>query len=90
VALSAALSNGRTAARPPARPPTGRRGGAPKQMICVRHGLMVVGPTGGGKSENIRTLKEASAMCCFYTPAQWVIAFCVRPVVGVTFTAGSR
>lgn len=27
-------------------------------MICVRHGLMVVGPTGGGKSSNIVVLKE--------------------------------
>ena len=29
------------------------------EMICVRHGLMVVGPTGGGKSANIKVLKEA-------------------------------
>lgn len=29
------------------------------EMICVRHGLMVVGPTGGGKSCNIAVLKEA-------------------------------
>lgn len=29
------------------------------EMICVRHGLMVVGPTGGGKSKNIAVLKEA-------------------------------
>ena len=29
------------------------------EMICVRHGLMVVGPTGGGKSKNIMCLKEA-------------------------------
>lgn len=29
------------------------------EMICVRHGLMVVGPTGGGKSSNIAVLKEA-------------------------------
>lgn len=29
------------------------------EMICVRHGLMVVGPTGGGKSMNIAVLKEA-------------------------------
>ena len=29
------------------------------EMICVRHGLMVVGPTGGGKSSNIKVLAEA-------------------------------
>lgn len=29
------------------------------EMICVRHGLMVVGPTGGGKSQNIRVLCDA-------------------------------
>ena len=29
------------------------------EMICVRHGLMVVGPTGGGKSSNIRVLCAA-------------------------------
>jgi dynein heavy chain len=29
------------------------------EMICVRHGLMVVGPTGGGKSSNIRVLCDA-------------------------------
>lgn len=29
------------------------------EMICVRHGLMVVGPTGGGKSSNIRVLGSA-------------------------------
>lgn len=29
------------------------------EMICVRHGLMVVGPTGGGKSSNIRVLSAA-------------------------------
>lgn len=29
------------------------------EMICVRHGLMVVGPTGGGKSSNIRVLAAA-------------------------------
>jgi dynein heavy chain len=29
------------------------------EMICVRHGLMVVGPTGGGKSMNIRVLGDA-------------------------------
>ena len=28
-------------------------------MICVRHGLMVVGPTGGGKSSNVRVLCSA-------------------------------
>lgn len=25
----------------------------------MRHGLMVVGPTGGGKSSNLKVLKEA-------------------------------
>ena len=29
------------------------------EMICVRHGLMVVGPTGGGKSANIQILGTA-------------------------------
>jgi dynein heavy chain len=29
------------------------------EMICVRHGLMVVGPTGGGKSSNIKVLCNA-------------------------------
>ena len=29
------------------------------EMICVRHGLMVVGPTCGGKSSNIRVLASA-------------------------------
>jgi len=29
------------------------------EMICVRHGLMVVGPTGGGKSCNVRVLEKA-------------------------------
>jgi dynein heavy chain len=29
------------------------------EMICVRHGLMVVGPTGGGKSSNVRVLASA-------------------------------
>ena len=29
------------------------------EMICVRHGLMVVGPTGGGKSSNVRVLCSA-------------------------------
>eukprot|EP01041_Mallomonas_annulata_P000971 gene971-1882_t len=29
------------------------------EMICVRHGLMVVGPTGGGKSSNVRVLCDA-------------------------------
>ena len=28
----------------------------------VRHGLMVVGPTGGGKSSNVRTLQRALTM----------------------------
>ena len=28
-------------------------------MLCVRHGIMVVGPTGGGKSSNIRMLGTA-------------------------------
>ena len=32
------------------------------EMICVRHGLMVVGPTGGGKSSNIRVLGDALAL----------------------------
>ena len=32
------------------------------EMIVVRHGLMVVGPTGGGKSSNIKTLKGALTM----------------------------
>ena len=31
-------------------------------MICVRHGLMVVGPTGGGKSSAIHVLKAALTM----------------------------
>ena len=31
------------------------------EMIVVRHGLMVVGPSGGGKSSNIRVLE--SALC---------------------------
>ena len=29
------------------------------EMVCVRHGLMVVGPTGGGKSSNVRVLCSA-------------------------------
>jgi dynein heavy chain, axonemal len=29
------------------------------EMLCVRHGIMVVGPTGGGKSSNIRMLGTA-------------------------------
>ena len=32
------------------------------EMICVRHGLMVVGPTGGGKSSNIRVLCDALSL----------------------------
>jgi dynein heavy chain len=28
------------------------------EMIVVRHGLMLVGPTGGGKSSNLHVLKE--------------------------------
>eukprot|EP00939_MAST-03C_sp_MAST-3C-sp1_P000013 g13.t1 len=32
------------------------------EMIVVRHGLMVVGPTGGGKSSNIKVLEEALTM----------------------------
>jgi dynein heavy chain len=28
------------------------------EMIVVRHGLMLVGPTGGGKSSNLKVLKE--------------------------------
>lgn len=27
-------------------------------MIVVRHGLMLVGPTGGGKSSNLHVLEE--------------------------------
>jgi dynein heavy chain len=34
------------------------------ETICVRHGLMVVGPTGGGKSENIDVLSAALTMLC--------------------------
>merc|ERR1711871_64392 len=29
------------------------------EMICVRHGLMLVGPAGGGKSSNYQTLQKA-------------------------------
>ena len=32
------------------------------EMICVRHGLMVVGPTGGGKSSAIHVLRAALTM----------------------------
>eukprot|EP00501_MAST-03F_sp_TOSAG23-6_P002062 GSMAST32.ASY1.ANO1.2153.1 assembled CDS len=32
------------------------------EMIVVRHGLMVVGPTGGGKSSNIYVLQDALTM----------------------------
>lgn len=28
------------------------------EMIVVRHGLMLVGPTGGGKSSNLHVLEE--------------------------------
>merc|ERR1719197_1895064 len=32
------------------------------EMICVRHGLMLVGPTGGGKTSNLHVLQDALTM----------------------------
>lgn len=47
------------------------------EMIVVRHGLMLVGPTGGGKSSNLHVLEETltrlkqmgkEVLCCRFLP----------------------
>eukprot|EP00501_MAST-03F_sp_TOSAG23-6_P002568 GSMAST32.ASY1.ANO1.2709.1 assembled CDS len=42
------------------------------EMIVVRHGLMVVGPTGGGKSSNIFVLQGALTMLKEYVSVKYI------------------
>lgn len=58
------------------------------EMICVRHGLMVVGPTGGGKSKNIAVLKEALTHLKVHKGAYFVL--CRNNRQGVSQTPAPR